>query len=112
MVFLFLGSFAGKLNCLIGNAKRLTLLDFGTWRPNILIGLSLIAWGIGFGWLGVHDSSKWQVATGMYIVGRKMETSVMKLETDMISHCLSNDTDFLDCCVCIAIESMKQRLTL
>ncbi|KUJ16843.1 uncharacterized protein LY89DRAFT_669291 [Mollisia scopiformis] len=54
VVFLFLGSFA----------------DFGTWRPNILIVLSLVAWGIGFGWLGVHDASKWEIATGMYIVGR------------------------------------------
>lgn len=53
VVFLFLGSFA----------------DFGTWRPNILIGLSLVAWGIGFGWLGVHDPSKWEIATGLYIVG-------------------------------------------
>lgn len=53
MVFLFLGSFA----------------DFGAWRPNILIGLSLVAWGIGFGWLGVHDPSKWEIATGLYIVG-------------------------------------------
>jgi len=53
VVFLFLGSFA----------------DFGTWRPNILIGLSLLAWGIGFGWLGVHDPSKWEIATGLYIVG-------------------------------------------
>ena len=53
VVFLFLGSFA----------------DFGTWRPNILTGLSLVAWGIGFGWLGVHDASKWKIATGLYIVG-------------------------------------------
>ncbi|KAH6673698.1 putative autophagy protein [Halenospora varia] len=53
VVFLFLGSFA----------------DFGTWRPNILIGLSLIAWGIGFGWLGVHEPAKWEIATGLYIVG-------------------------------------------
>ena len=53
VVFLFLGSFA----------------DFGTWRPNILIALSLVAWGIGFGWLDVHDPSKWEIATGLYIVG-------------------------------------------
>ncbi|KAK0118239.1 hypothetical protein ONS95_012542 [Cadophora gregata] len=53
VVFLFLGSFA----------------DFGTWRPNILIGLSLVAWGVGFGWLGVHTPEKWQIAAGMYIVG-------------------------------------------
>src|ERR1700739_3396467 len=53
VVFLIIGSFA----------------DFGTWRPNILIGLSLVAWAIGFGWLGVHDASKWEAATGLYIVG-------------------------------------------
>ncbi|RDL33695.1 Autophagy-related protein [Venustampulla echinocandica] len=53
VVFLLLGSFA----------------DFGTWRPNILIVLSLVAWGVGFGWLGVHDPSKWEIATGLYIVG-------------------------------------------
>jgi MFS-type transporter involved in bile tolerance (Atg22 family) len=34
-----------------------------------LIGLSLVAWGIGFGWLGVHDYQKWEVATGLYIIG-------------------------------------------
>jgi len=43
--------------------------DFGKWRPNILIVLSILAWGIGFGWLGIHDQSKWKVGTGMYIVG-------------------------------------------
>ncbi|RDW90821.1 MFS transporter [Aspergillus mulundensis] len=53
LVFLVIGSFA----------------DFGTWRPNILIGLSLVAYGIGFGWLGVHDAEKWHVAVGLYIVG-------------------------------------------
>ena len=53
VVFLSIGSFA----------------DFGTWRPNILIVLSIIAYGIGFGWLGVHTPDKWQTATGLYIVG-------------------------------------------
>ena len=53
VVFLILGSFA----------------DFGTWRPNILIGLSLCAFGIGFGWLGVHTESDWHVGVGLYIVG-------------------------------------------
>ncbi|RMY60688.1 hypothetical protein D0864_13054, partial [Hortaea werneckii] len=43
--------------------------DFGTFRPNILIVLTLIAWGIGFGWLGVHDPSDWQTGLGLYIVG-------------------------------------------
>ncbi|BCS18061.1 MFS transporter [Aspergillus puulaauensis] len=53
VVFLIIGSFA----------------DFGTWRPNILIGLSIIAYGIGFGWLGVHDPEKWHIAIGLYMVG-------------------------------------------
>lgn len=53
VVFLVIGSFA----------------DFGHWRPNILIALSIVAYGIGFGWLGVHTSDKWQVAVGLYIVG-------------------------------------------
>ena len=53
VVFLLIGSFA----------------DFGTFRPNILIVLSIIAYAIGFGWLGVHTEDKWQIATGLYIVG-------------------------------------------
>lgn len=53
VVFLIIGSFA----------------DFGQWRPNILIVLSIIAWAIGLGWLGVHDPSKWEAATGLYIIG-------------------------------------------
>lgn len=53
VVFLILGSYA----------------DFGTFRPNILIALSLIAWGIGFGWLGVHTAEDWQTGLGLYIVG-------------------------------------------
>lgn len=53
VVFLILGAFA----------------DFGSWRPNILIGLSVCAFGIGFGWLGVHTEDKWHVGVGLYIVG-------------------------------------------
>lgn len=53
VMFLILGSYA----------------DFGTFRPNILIVLSLIAWGIGFGWLGVHTPEDWQIGLGLYIVG-------------------------------------------
>ncbi|KAJ5565748.1 Major facilitator superfamily domain general substrate transporter [Penicillium sp. DV-2018c] len=52
-IFLIIGSFA----------------DFGSWRPNILIGLSIVAYAIGFGWLGVHTSDKWHVAVGLYMVG-------------------------------------------
>lgn len=55
----------------------LTKADFGTWRPNILIALSFVAWGIGFGWLGVHEPEKWQIAAGMYIVGRKYNSACL-----------------------------------
>ena len=44
-------------------------VDFGNSRPNILIVLSIVAFGIGFGWMGVHTADKWRVAAGMYIVG-------------------------------------------
>lgn len=53
VVFLGIGSFA----------------DFGNWRPNILIVLSIIAYAISFGWLGVHTEDKWHVGAGLYIVG-------------------------------------------
>jgi len=53
VVFLIIGSYA----------------DFGTYRPNILIVLSIIAYAIGFGWLGVHTGDKWQTGTGLYIIG-------------------------------------------
>lgn len=53
VVFLVIGSFA----------------DFGTWRSSILIGLSIVAYGIGFGWLGVHTPDKVNVAIGLYIIG-------------------------------------------
>ncbi|KAJ4200784.1 hypothetical protein NW759_015810 [Fusarium solani] len=43
--------------------------DFGTGRRWILLFWSIISYGIGFGWLGVQDASKWQTATGLYIVG-------------------------------------------
>lgn len=31
--------------------------------------MSLVAYGIGFGWLGVHTPDKWHVGVGLYIVG-------------------------------------------
>lgn len=43
--------------------------DFGTGRRWILVAWSIIAFGIGFGWLGVYDPSKWEIAAGLYIVG-------------------------------------------
>jgi len=53
VLFLILGSFA----------------DYGTWRPYILVFWSIVAFGLGFGWLGVHTEDKWPVATGLYMVG-------------------------------------------
>lgn len=53
VLFLLIGSFA----------------DFGSFRPNILIVLSIFAFGIGFAWLGVHTPDKWLVGTGLFIVG-------------------------------------------
>lgn len=47
VIFLILGSYA----------------DFGSWRPGILIASSLVAYGIGFGWLGVHSASKWRIVS-------------------------------------------------
>ncbi|KAK5403070.1 hypothetical protein LTR06_010163 [Exophiala xenobiotica] len=52
-LFLFLGSMA----------------DYGRWRPWILIFWSIVAFALGFGWLGVHTQDKWPVATGLYMVG-------------------------------------------
>ena len=53
VLFLFIGSFA----------------DFGSWRPWLLIMQSIVAYGVGFGWLGVHDESRWPAAVGLYLVG-------------------------------------------
>ncbi|KAI1874172.1 uncharacterized protein JN550_002751 [Neoarthrinium moseri] len=43
--------------------------DFGTGRRWILLIWSVVAYGVGFAWLAVYDASKWQIATGLYIVG-------------------------------------------
>ena len=53
VLFLILGSFA----------------DYGTWRPWILVFWSVVAWAIGFGYLGIHTEDKWPAATGLYMVG-------------------------------------------
>lgn len=39
------------------------------WRRWILIVLSVIAFAVGFAWLGVHTPDKWQAATALYILG-------------------------------------------
>ncbi|KAI1328102.1 autophagy-related protein 22-like protein [Xylariaceae sp. FL0255] len=43
--------------------------DFGTARRWILLFWSILAYAIGFAWLGVHDPSKWQQGIALYIVG-------------------------------------------
>ncbi|POR33716.1 Autophagy-like protein 22 [Tolypocladium paradoxum] len=43
--------------------------DFGTGRRWVLLVWSVAAYGIGFGWLGVHDPGRWRVGAGLYIVG-------------------------------------------
>lgn len=53
VVFLVIGSFA----------------DFGNWRPNILIMLSIVAYALGFAWLGIHTGDKWHIGAGLYIIG-------------------------------------------
>ena len=53
VIFLILGSMA----------------DYGTWRPWILIFWSVVSFGLGFGWLGVHTEDKWHTAIGLYMVG-------------------------------------------
>lgn len=46
-----------------------SMADYGKWRPWILIFWSVVAFALGFGWLGVHTEDKWKVATGLYMVG-------------------------------------------
>ena len=71
-VFLILGSMAGQSVSVQEPESTLNveLTDFGTWRPNILIVLTLAAIAIGFGSLGIHTPDKWMTATVIYIIGR------------------------------------------
>lgn len=46
-----------------------SLADFGNWRPFILMFWTVVAFGISMAWLGVHEASKWEAATGLYIIG-------------------------------------------
>ncbi|KAI3327670.1 MFS general substrate transporter [Xylariaceae sp. AK1471] len=43
--------------------------DFGSGRRWILVFWSVVSFGIGFAWLGVHDPSKWEAGVGLYIIG-------------------------------------------
>ena len=46
-----------------------SMADYGTWRPYILVFWSVVAWALGFSWLGVHTQDKWKVGVGLYMVG-------------------------------------------
>ncbi|KIY03112.1 uncharacterized protein Z520_01579 [Fonsecaea multimorphosa CBS 102226] len=46
-----------------------SLADYGKWRPYVLVFWSIVAFALGFGWLGVHTQDKWPAATGLYMVG-------------------------------------------
>ncbi|KAI1825182.1 autophagy-related protein 22-like protein [Xylaria intraflava] len=43
--------------------------DFGSGRRWILIFWSILSYGIGFAWLGVHVPERWEAGVGLYIVG-------------------------------------------
>lgn len=43
--------------------------DFGRGRRWLLMAWSVLAYAVGFAWLGVHEPEKWKVAVGLYIVG-------------------------------------------
>ena len=52
VVFLFLGG----------------LSDYGQYGSWVLIGLSLLSWGVQFGFLGVHDGSKYKAAFALSVL--------------------------------------------
>lgn len=52
VVFIFLGAFA----------------DYGSWGSWILISLSFLSWGVQFGFLGVHEGSKYKAAFALSIL--------------------------------------------
>lgn len=46
-----------------------SLADYGRWRPWILTFWSIVAFALGFAWLGVHTADKWHVGVGLYMIG-------------------------------------------
>lgn len=46
-----------------------SLADYGKWRPWILTFWSVVAFALGYAWLGVHTSDKWHIGVGLYMVG-------------------------------------------
>ncbi|KAK5072768.1 hypothetical protein LTS08_008249 [Lithohypha guttulata] len=45
------------------------LADYGRWRPWILVFWSVIAFAVGYAWLGVHTEDRWHAGVGLYMVG-------------------------------------------
>ncbi|PHH93296.1 hypothetical protein CDD83_7995 [Cordyceps sp. RAO-2017] len=43
--------------------------DFGSGRRWVLLAWSGIAYGVGFGWLAVHEPARWRAGVGLYVVG-------------------------------------------
>lgn len=43
--------------------------DYGSWNKWILIVASVVCWATQYGFLGVTDSSQWNTAMGLYIIG-------------------------------------------
>ncbi|KAI0875384.1 MFS general substrate transporter [Hypoxylon argillaceum] len=43
--------------------------DFGSGRRWILVFWSVVAFGVGFAWLGVHVPSRWEAGVALYVVG-------------------------------------------
>lgn len=46
-----------------------SLADYGRWRPWILTFWSIVAFALGYAWLGVHTVDKWQIGIGLYMIG-------------------------------------------
>lgn len=44
------------------------LADFGTWRPWILIFWSVVAFALGFAWMGVHTAERWPAGIALYML--------------------------------------------
>jgi MFS-type transporter involved in bile tolerance (Atg22 family) len=79
VLFLILGSYA----------------DFGTFRSKILIALSIVAYAIGFAWLGVHNPDQWKVGTGLYIVGLIAYQVIMTLCFSWVQNLTLLSADFI-----------------
>ncbi|KAJ9130749.1 Autophagy-related protein [Coniochaeta hoffmannii] len=43
--------------------------DFGTGRRWVLVFWSVVAFAVGFAWLGVHDPSRWKAGAALYVLG-------------------------------------------